>query len=161
MAHQVLQNLVPANLFNPISCSPSCSRVRPHPASGPFPSSGMPMTTPISFASLAPFTHKSKSTQMRPSSRKSYESPSRLEQGSELSVISFPALFRVWHHIFIHVIIWSMPISIVISCEVHGAMPMSVLPTICSLISAWHSAGAQQMLIGEKNGKNVDDPRTQ
>lgn len=55
--------------------------------SSPSPSVRRPTATP--FASLAPFTHKSESIQMTPSSRKFYESPPRLVQGLEIPRISF------------------------------------------------------------------------
>ena len=103
----------------------------------------MPMASPIPFDSLAHFTHKSKSTQRSPFSRKLHESPSRLEQVSEHPVISFPALFRVWHYIFLHITIWSMPTSVITDCQVYGAMPMSVSFTMCSLVSVQNSTDAQ------------------
>ena len=101
------------------------------------------MASPIPFDSLAHFTHKSKSTQRSPFSRKLHESPSRLEQVSEHPVISFPALFRVWHYIFLHITIWSMPTSVITDCQVYGAMPMSVSFTMCSLVSVQNSTDAQ------------------
>ena len=105
----------------------------------------MPIATPIPFDSLAHFTHKSKSTQRSPFSRKLHESPSRLEQSSKHPITSFSALFRVWHYIFLHITIWSMPTSVITDCQVHGAMPMSVSFTMCSLVSVQNSTDAQNV----------------
>ena len=114
----------------------------------------MPMASPIPSDSLAHFTHKSKSTQRSPFSRKLQESPSRLEQASEHPVISFPALFRVWHYIFLHITIWSMPTSVITDCQVHGAMPMSVSFTMCSLVSVQNSTDAQTVDWKKNKRKN-------
>ena len=103
---------------------------------------------------------KSKSTQRSPFSRKLHESPSRLEQVSEHPVISFPALFRVWHYIFLHITIWSMPTSVITDCQVHGAMPMSVSFTMCSLVSVQNSTDAQTVDWKKKRKEKIEDSRT-
>lgn len=134
MAHQVLQNLAPSNLFSSISCSPSHSS---HTLPSLLLVCPWPVQSPLTHLHLSPINPN------QLNSRKLHESPSRLEEASEHPITSFPALFRVWHYLFLHITIWSMPTSVITDCQVHGAMPMPVSFTMCSLVSVQNSTDAQ------------------